>query len=256
MPLKGYYDGSGKSDDKNCRLLTLAGYCGEGSEWDAFRHAWIEILKKHNAPEEHGDPYMHMVDATSLNKGFSKTHGWTKPKVGQLVLDLFRVLRDFGFDRLRGVCCPVALSDWRRAASQFKHPFPDSAESLCVELCIRNTVIINPNDAGKPKIVQLYFDRGEDFMKKIYRTWTNAPESKRQGWQRQTESIGTVTRLCPGVQAADVIAWITNKHFTDGTDAEYEMWYQLLVPALVRKPKQPYGYDDILPFMKENSPED
>jgi hypothetical protein len=255
MPLKGYHDGSGKSDDPNCKLLTLGAFCGSASAWDDFEPKWRQLLKDKGAPEINGIPYFHTVDAVGLSEPFSFENGWTRSRVNDLVRALLLLLANVDHSALIGAAVPVVLADFRDAAAEFNEPFPDSPESFCVELCVSNTVRPDPSESANANIVQLYFDREEPFLHKIKRVLDRVKLGKRQGWMRQTALIAQVEdgRLYPGIQAADLVAWITNRHYTRGDEPEYEMWDQMVALAQVIRPKDAYRYDLIKSLMRENS---
>jgi hypothetical protein len=258
MPLVGYYDGSGKSVDTNCKLLTLSGICGPSEAWDEFEDAWRECLRVHNAPDKEGHRYFHTTDAVSLQRDFSKGKGWTDARVNALVMGLFRVLiSENTRTTLRKASIPVVLDDFRKAHSEFTNPFPDSAESFCVELCMSNAVNIEESDHGKSDVVQLYFDRNEPFMHKVRRVFERDKRkpSKCVGWIKQTDFIAPLeAHKTPGLQAADLIGWTTSRHYTRTGLGTYEGWYRMLGPLVrVRMPSDAYRYGLIKRLMRENS---
>jgi hypothetical protein len=254
MTLVGYYDGSGNTGDKNCKVLTLGGFCGEAKAWETFEDMWLKCLRDHGAPEKDGVPYFHTKDAVALRRGFSKHKGWNDARVNTLVNGLFRV---FGKAQpmLKGAVFPVLIKDFEKAAAEFTFPHLDSVEALCVDGCLTNTVHPNLSEAASSDIVKLYFDRTEKFMHKVRRVFEKAKRSQRtnKGWVRQTALIAPLDmHKTPGLQAADLAGWTTNRHYTGTQEGQYEYWYQWLSFINVAKHNDVFRYEIIKSRLRES----
>jgi hypothetical protein len=82
------------------------------------------------------------------------------------------------------------------------------AEELCIDGCIGNLVFPTLDDV--PAII--YFDRDEPFKGQIEAVWRERREVFDRDWSHQIEHIlETHSERC-GIQAADLLAWLSNKN--------------------------------------------
>lgn len=229
--LRGYYDGSGKSDDGSA-YLTLTGMVASESVWERFEVAWGKVLERHNAP------VFHMKDAMALKKNFDQKKGWIDVKVNELVTDLFKVLAAFrpidgpSNSNLIAMSCTVVMEDYRRAKNSvhnLKEP-----EAICVDFCVGGGVPhdIDPIKEGKRPGIVLVFDRNECFQKMITRVWQDLISGQVIGWPEQIVDIvdrdkelvavGT-SNICP-LQASDLLAWLMNKRHSSDVQDRIKPW--------------------------------
>ncbi len=209
--LRGYYDGSGKSHEKDSKFLTLTGIVASESVWKEFENKWNAVLNRHGAPS------LHMADAMSLRGDFSRANGWDDQRVDNLVRDLWNVIGEFRFStegkgsNLTAFSCTIIMEDYRRAKAE--NTRLREAEAICVNCCFKL-----PFDIERfPEIVMI-FDCSEGFQKTITRVWEKAKGKELAGWPRQIRNIVNRTKEretlgtsyeCP-MQAADMIAWLVN----------------------------------------------
>ena len=103
----------------------------------------------------------------------------------------------------------VILSEYRRAKAEFPDLMP--AYALCVDGCVGNLVI--PAEADVPAL--LYFDQNERFKRQVYGVWQKRRTMLFSGdWSRQIKDILPTNGEKCATQAADLFAWIGNKHET------------------------------------------
>lgn len=216
--IRAYYDGSGNPRDSQAQFLTLAGYAGTANAWQAFEKKWASVLQRH------GCEYLHMREAWSLVGEFAKRKGWAKEKVQSLLADLFNeCLSPIGWQNFKGqfygASCIVNLADYKKAhieMPQLKEP-----ESICVDFVVTIALMALPENLslpfGKEGTIQLFFDKNEPFRHKVERTWRKKPRKKLEHPLRLVSSIEEADlRDVIGLQAADFLAWSTNRYYVHG----------------------------------------
>lgn len=83
MAIRLYAD---ESEDKQGKVLTVAGFIGEGDEWEHLQDEWIARVKPT------GVSAYHMTDCESGYGEFSDKNGWKKPDRDQLTIDLIEII--------------------------------------------------------------------------------------------------------------------------------------------------------------------
>ncbi|MFC1871376.1 DUF3800 domain-containing protein [Chloroflexota bacterium] len=222
--IQAYYDGSGKSDDPNARFLTLAGYAGTPNAWQQFEKRWDQILQRW------GCHYLHMSEAHSLQQEFAAAKGWTKNRVNGLLQDLFNeCLSPTGWEKFKGefygASCTVNLEDFAKVCVDMPSHVLNKPEAICVDHVITIALRALPENSGMPfgkeGRVELFFDKGESFMHWIDKKWRSKPNNKLQCPLQLVSSISAVdARDVIGLQAADFLAWHTNRYYTHGLNEE------------------------------------
>ena len=103
--LQMYLDSSGKSDDPQCRFLTLAGVLAEEPVWNEWAERWRKVLG------EYGVEYSHMKELFQKDKG--PFRDWDHERKRKFVRAL---LRSLSFkDRISLICTSLILQntvDW------------------------------------------------------------------------------------------------------------------------------------------------
>jgi hypothetical protein len=208
--LRGYLDGSGKAHDSE--FLTLTGVFASENVWDRFEKSWREILAKHRISD------FHMSEAMSLRGRFSEENGWSRPKVNELVKDLWNVIGKHRWtdkfslnSNLYARSCTVKLQDYHQAKSA--NPKLREPEAICTQFCFNGLPPDLDGDLEKHPEVILVFDQGELFLKTLYRNWIKGRNLPAAGWPKQIKAMefGSAAKSCP-LQAADLIAWTMGKH--------------------------------------------
>ncbi len=217
IAIQAYYDGSGKSEDPNVRFLTLAGYVGTPNAWQQFEERWHRVLQRWDCA------YLHMNEARSLKGEFAARKGWTKDRVNVLLQDLFNeCLSPIGWGEFKGefygASCTVNLEDYRRACADMPLNEP---EAICVDCVVTVALRALPENLeqpfGKEGSVEICFDKGEPFMHKVDKIWRSKPNNQLEGPLQLVRSIGAKDmRDVIGLQAADFLAWHTNRYYTHG----------------------------------------
>jgi hypothetical protein len=215
--LKGYYDGSGKPDDRNATHLTLAGFVGTFAAWERLEQAWTSVLKDHRIR------YLHMSEAWSFTGEYS---GWTTERLQRLLVDIqnrcFAKIgwEDFAF-QFNGVACTINLTDWRRVKEEYPGCLPGRAEALCVNQVIHYSLMGIPLTEAQQRTgtMELFFDKGEHFLHEVNRLWRVKPSRRLKPPLNLIVAVVPVDmESSPAIQAADYLAWNTNRSFQDGSN--------------------------------------
>lgn len=203
--LSVYLDGSGKTDGRYS-ALTLAGVAVSEMVRAAFEASWQDALRRL------GLPWWHTTDARRRWK--------SEPKAFfKAVEALFQALEPFRDQRLWAYSATVVLDDYARARREMTLRAP---EALCVDGSVGSLGYKDEKDLP----IVLYFDQGEEFRKHIQRVWEAARARKREwryrrprGWVWQVERIASAdSRESCGLQAADLLAWLVNRHHSVSRD--------------------------------------
>lgn len=218
ITVKAYYDSSGKSNSIRNRYLVLGGYIGTPNAWDEFERRWIAVLSSQKCA------YLHMTEAMALRGEFARSRGWTSERVLKLIAELFnKCLSPIGWANFkgdfRGASCIINLADYRKLKAEL--PGLKEPESICVDYVVTIALMSMPEDRslpfGKKGMVELFFDKNETFMHKIDRIWRSKPNKQLQGPLRLVSNIAqSDSSQIAGLQAADLLAWSTNRYYTFG----------------------------------------
>jgi hypothetical protein len=204
--LSVFLDGSGKTDGKHS-MLTLACIAVSELVRPEFEAGWQEAVRRL------GLASWHTTDA--------KRRWRSEPSVFVKAVDsLFRALEPFRDKRLWTHSATVVLSDYARASGEISLRAP---EALCVDGSVGSLGYKDEKDLP----IVLYFDRGEEFRKHIQVVWNKARPQKREwryrrprGWPWQIDAIQALdSHSSCGIQAADLLAWIVNRHQTLSRDS-------------------------------------
>lgn len=217
ITIKAYYDCSGKLNDSNSKYLTLAGYIGTPLAWQHFEENWNNVLHRWNCK------YLHMREAHPLWGEFAKEKGWTADRVNFFIKDLFNeCFSPTGWGKFRnqfyGTSCTINLEDYRRFCSETVIPCK-KIEEICLDYVLTIALMALPENPyspfGKGGTVELYFDKNESFMNIIYKIWSARPSHKTIGPLQFISSIKKADmHQVIGLQAADFLAWHTNRSRT------------------------------------------
>jgi len=214
--VKAYFDASGKANDPGCKSITLACYTAPEEVWQALEPAWEEILKRFACPlSRNGTPYFHSKEAFHSRGEYA---GWDRKKVWSLTCELFNVLGTQGRRDLIGFSCTVEKSAY--AAVKQIIPALRPMDVMCVDHCFGNS-LRHPRILDKQ--MQLFFDHDEPYEPILRRVRSEIVCGKHIWWFDSVASIERVSdsRDCFPLQAADLLAWAANRHFTYGPDSLY-----------------------------------
>lgn len=189
-------------------------------------------------------PYMHITEALGLTykTPFARNLGWDRSEVWKLVFRLVKYMSDFK-NVLRMFSCGIDMEAWRKL-SLSGIPLPSEIE-LCnryVSQVIVATFAASVLEAYKDSevitmhqgdLLNFVFDRNESF-RRPFEDFINAErdEAERSGkstiWQFVDGIAEDEMKQNPGIQAADILAWGTNRENTaregkDGTSLAYIM---------------------------------
>jgi hypothetical protein len=227
--IRGYYDMSKCERPEKIRSVTLAGYAGTLEKWEEFEVEWARVLAGDgNRPSTTS---LHMKDANTFNGEFSRSDGWTPEHVKALFTDAancLSALENRGDDDrclFSGVSCTVRLDDYERAVKTLPNLKRKEPEAICVDRVTGRAIrmLAPPEGAHVDDLksvghVELWFDQNEPFINKIDRVWRQRPAPDRPKvleLVRAVKNRDATTKTTP-FQAADFLAWNTNRYVTEG----------------------------------------
>lgn len=223
MIIQSYFDASGKTRDRSAQYLTLAGYSGTEDAWSEFGTNWGSILQRHEAS------YFHCKEAIHARGEFIK---WSKEHVRVLMKELINVLAKINRQDLLGFSCIVALNDYAEVKSKIPNLRPP--EHLCLDHCIGCAL----RQSKRISQLEIFFDRDEPFDHAL-----RAFRNKGAWWSESIADIGPINvyRDIPAIQAADLLAWLTNRYWTKGPNDE---WAMLLPVMFIVKDIHYFMFDE------------
>jgi hypothetical protein len=207
MPVRFYCD---ESEDKESKVLSLAGFFGVAEDWEQLQEEWIARVKPT------GVSAYHMTDCDNNQGEFSPDKGWTKPDCTQLTIDLIEIIAKHN---VLLIGSSMLLDDYRSIP-----PFPGTDKRLgwdewhfLFQSVFPWAVVCLGADAPPEETIALFFDwrekRGvayslfEDITKdKTFGDWP-----KRIGILTFGHKEFDVPGSIPLLQVADVAAVETHK---------------------------------------------
>lgn len=249
----GYYDGS--STDRNGKpvRITLAGYAAKPQVWREVQVAWRRVLADDSTRP--AAECLHMWQANALSDEFCVAKGWTTEKVDSLLNDLSNYcLSPYGMrepveDALVGAVCTVEIDDYFRAQNECPYLLGMTPEEVCVNYLAEVALKLLPEDPnghmGKSGSVEMYFDRGERFMRTIYRPW--------QQHRKKSGSLKLIHKIeqgrsedFVGLQAADFLAWHTNRDWWKRDIGEKDLLLRMRMVAAGLVSSDRYDYAKLM----------
>jgi hypothetical protein len=201
--MQAYFDGSGKSCDPSVHYLTLAGYIGSAEAWHFFEENWKEICFRR------GLKYLHMQENPSyevigdfFNECFSVT-GWGKYK-----------------NKFLATACTINLDDYKKIRGEIESGSIKEPEAYCVDFVITVSLMSLPENLGKPcgkdGLLYVCFDQNEDFINKMHPYWQTRRKNPKDPLHLIRKLSTANMRDTIGLQAADFLAWQTNRYYSKG----------------------------------------
>jgi len=216
--LQVYLDSSGKSHERNgCSYLTLAAITGLDSTWRDFDRRWQRVL------DEHEVSYAHMNELVRCKGPF---RDWLEDRKVAFAKDLLCCL--IQQDRTSLIACIVTIDlQEYRACSTSRETKPP--EAVCVDGCM-SLVLQHPHFTNG--CTEIWFDRNESFIQYLYRTWSWL-KSDSSSWASHISDVRPrEMKTSVPIQAADLLAWATNRRYTAEADRTSTWRYLLDMIAL------------------------
>lgn len=195
-------------------LITLAGLATEDAIWPEVEKQWAAIL--HDDKNRPRAKYLHMKEAIHCEREFSYRNGWNQKKVFSLIMDLLMYLQTVDKKRFRQFACTVDLGAHRKLITEGYNL--DNPIEICNSHCPFSVLAWYAHDyPGLIHSAHYFFDQNEPFEVPFKLQWTR--ETQRAispgGMDMFWSLIKTVScadmRTSPALQAADMLAWATNR---------------------------------------------
>jgi Protein of unknown function (DUF3800) len=206
MDFEAYYDSSGRRGQQPA--TTLAGVAASKEVWEKFHPAWQHALDESGVPERR----FGMADLMACRGRFK---GWDTSRKQQLLNALLNVLANCRPAGMSAYSCTVFFDAYDGAKAQM--PTLRKLEAICVNHCVGGLRLTSERTEGEPISLHLFFDRNEPFLKTVDQIWRQLKKKKR-GWAHQVRGICPIDDSYYGIQAADLLAWIVNRHRCEAFD--------------------------------------
>jgi hypothetical protein len=204
------------------RFITLAGFAAEDDVWADFDRGWESALE--STPRRPKAKYLHMREINSLEGEFSWRNGWNRSRTHRLIWDLLMYLQSMDKKRFHMFAATLDMQAYRKlsvAGISLPDPFRICNDFSC-DVALGWYVNAYP---GIIHSAHYFFDPGEPFeglfRKRCMMEQANYLDSTgaRESWLL----IKTITsildsRVKPAMQAADLLAWASNRNLTGKED--------------------------------------
>lgn len=230
--MRTYLDSSGKLESN---YLTLAGFAASDELWGEFETQWSEILRNHHPSAD----YLHMWELSHYEGKFERGKGWNPTTGFELVMKCLKYMNGLDKQRFRMFYCAVDLMAHRKLLKRtYKIPSPiELCNRYCSETVFSWYLAKHPGVVDPIRSIQYYFDINEYFKGPFEEKWRSETKRSRREreWNPWCSIIGIETtqmRCIPGIQAADMIAWGTNREMTQAGGPYSDMAWMMrqLVP--------------------------
>jgi hypothetical protein len=151
-------------------------------------------------------------------------------------------------DALVGAVCTIEL-DYARAQADCPYLQGMAPEEVCVNYVAEVALKMLPEDLsglmGKIGSIEMYFDRNERFMRTIIGLWQR--HRKEPGALKLIDNIEQVKDDSPvGIQAADFLAWHTNRDWwkRDGGEKDLLLRFRMIAAGLLTAHR--YDYEKLM----------
>jgi hypothetical protein len=215
IALESYFDGSWDDKDMSkSRYITLAGFATDDAIWAKFDEGWNAIL--HDTSKHPHADYLHMRELKAGTGQYSWRNGWNLTKKADMIIQLIIHMQTFDKERFRMFIVSVDLEEHRRYSNMgYKLPYP---EEICVKMSPE--ICLEWYYRHYPDVVQsahFFFDEQEPFRDIFERhRWIERSKLFQPGnfahiWQMVKTNATASLKDKPGLQAADLMAWSTNR---------------------------------------------
>jgi len=207
MAVRFYCD---ESEDKDSKVMSLAGFLGLAEDWDNLQEKWIARVKPT------GVSAYHMTDCDNAGGEFADAKGWTKSDRTQLTVDLIELLAQHKVFLLG---LSVLLDDYRSLP-----PFPGTTELLGLDkwhllfqgIFMYAEMLLGP-EAPPDEMIASFFDWKDKqgaaylFFNDLTNKQETLPWTKRIGTLKFGHKEFDVPGSIPLLQTADIAAVETRK---------------------------------------------
>jgi Protein of unknown function (DUF3800) len=257
LVLKSYLDGSHGSQIVTLGSIaiemTALEFSANKAAFEDFERDWQVIISANEGRPIHAAELMY------------KDFGGKGAAILQRCVD---VLARLDQEIFHTFVCTIDLIDYERARIECPYLMtprldenrPKPAEAVCVDWCagsLFDRLNIDTERPAETGGIDLIFDQNEDFLCEIHRVHT-ADKKRRPLWADERKAMRTFSGYIRStkcissslewpLQAADVIAWSTNRHYTVG---DRNSWFDALRQRRVEDFRF-YDYETIIRKYKD-----
>jgi hypothetical protein len=204
------------------RFITLAGFAAEDDVWAEFDQGWEAALGATSRRPK--AKYLHMRELNSLEDEFSWRNGWNRTRTHRLIWDLLMYLQTMDKKRFHMFAATLDMQAYRNVTSaglSLPHPIRICNDFSC-DVAIAWYVREHP---GIIHSAHYFFDPEEPF-EDVFKNRCMAEQANyldasgaRESWLL-IKSVTSIlnSREKPAMQAADLLAWGSNRNLTSQED--------------------------------------
>lgn len=225
-----YCDGSGKSDNPDCRFLSLAGIMASDDQWVPIEDEWQKVL------DDNGAPFSHM---SKLLLGYPPFVGWSEKKKQTFVGSLLNVLAKGDRNNFIGCTLTIDLTAYRELAAGAVKP----VEAVCVDYVASHAFRHPRFRDGKAEII---FDLNESFIKHLERIW-KINKNNASSWAGYVASVAPADgKVIKPIQIADFLAWSANREHASEAEDFWKHACPLGTFIMLNNYREFYGKADLM----------
>jgi hypothetical protein len=190
-------DESGKMADSD--FVCLSAYIAGDDAWNKFSEEWANLLRFHDIP------YVHMKEAMALSGPYEKK-GWDTAKRNSVLAEFALIIRKTIW---AGFGVAVDAKYFRQMPSEARKKMGD-AQIFCFQRMI-HLVIQKLREVGYEPRISMVFDDSEEYSTRCYRVWSRLRVLRPEIRDRIPAITFADDRVFNPLQAADMLAWESNK---------------------------------------------
>lgn len=237
IALESYFDGSKDGGRwENSRYITLAAFAADDSIWAQFNDGWqVTLDDDHQRPKA---AYCHMRELKDPDSNeFNWRLGWNKHKSGLFVGELMMYMQKMDKQRFHMFAVTLDMEAYKRV----KEEGVFLSEPSCIVADLSAFMVLAWYTTYYPGIIcdaHYFFDADEPFEEIVKNRW-NAERNNilditamRESWQVIKTVASKEMKKTPGLQAADLLAWASNRNLV-ADEGEFGKYYQNFLKEIV-----------------------
>jgi len=168
-------------------------------------------------------PFVHVTDMVSGSGPFSRRNGWTPDHTNRLLSECSALAIEAIKRRLlQSLSCTVLLDDYRSVFNEFPETTPHVIDTSAAWI-IGSAAICDDREFMDEGLAVVY-DRNEKCGGAIKDRWCKGRSSF--PWNKIVDVTFANSRLIPGVQFADLLAWSINNVYLGNVIGDWQTRFE------------------------------
>jgi hypothetical protein len=237
IALESYFDGSKDGGNwEDSRYVTLAAFAAEDGIWADFNEGWQAVLDAdHQRPKA---AYCHMREVKNPDSTeFNWRKGWNQHKAGLFCGELMMFMQKMDKKKFHMFAATVDMEAHRKLRAEGIN-LPNGAD-IAAEIVA--FVVLGWYLHHFPGIISdahFFFDSEEPFEEIVKNRWNTErnnfldPFAMREIWQLIKTVASKEMKKTPGLQAADLLAWSSNRNLTVD-EGDFGKYYHYFLKEII-----------------------